>query len=104
MLSLPFPEAAKAIIVTGDSTLVIDFYNRAASPNKPSFVKQMKRMHALLKQSSIPIYFQHVAREYNKLADWLTNIPRSLGHNVDVISLYPDITLYSDPPANIPSL
>ena len=46
----------------------------------------------------MPIYFSHVGRGHNKLADWLTNVPRILGRDVNIFEIAPGLKLGDDPP------
>ena len=59
---------------------------------------EVRRIKKAIKAYALPIHFEHVPREENKLADWLTNVPRVLEQDVDCEEICPDIKLSSDPP------
>ena len=86
------------MVVQGDSHLVISFLNGRAKPSKPSFFLVVKALRARIKSLHFPIVFEHIPRSENKLADWLTNIPRVLERDFALRELRTPLTFGDSPP------
>jgi ribonuclease HI len=65
-------EKGQALVVYGDSQLVINFCNRKARPAVTDLYEAMQAVKACTARLAIPVYFRHIPRERNQLADWLT--------------------------------
>ena len=90
------PAGVATVVIFGDSRLVIDFANRAAKPGKASLFLLMREVATLKRQLGVKVLFRHVLREQNALADWLTNVARTLGRTVEPLTL--DLQLGDSPP------
>lgn len=91
-------EQLPPIVIFGDSQLVINFCNRRARPSVGDLYEAMQRVHGLRKDLQTRVFFRHVPRENNKLADWLTNVAR--GHKASGVctSWVAGLGPQSDPP------
>jgi ribonuclease HI len=69
-------EGAPAIVIYGDSQLIINFCNRKARPSVGDLYAAIQEVERHKKTLGVPVFFRHVPRENNGLADWLTNVAR----------------------------
>ena len=77
---------------------MISFFCGQATPNKPSFFKKTSLIKKTVRSVPFKVHFKHVGREGNKVADWLTNVPRSLGRSVDIMQICPGFKLGQELP------
>ena len=64
------------MVIFDDSQLVINFCNRVAKPGRPKLLLALQQVRELTKKLPLRPSFRHVPREFNKIADWLTNVAR----------------------------
>lgn len=76
-------ENKRAIVIYGDSQLVINFCNRRARPSVNELYSAMQEIQRLRKDITRPVFFRHVPREQNVVADWLTNKAREAKVSAD---------------------
>lgn len=90
----------QAVVIYGDSQLIINFCNRKARPAVTDLYEAMQAVKACAARIPVPVYFRHIPRESNGLADWLTNVARQAGHYQDCTILCRDCTPFSRPPTS----
>lgn len=86
------------VVVLGDSQLVVDFCNRRARPSVGDLYEAMQRVHALRKVLPCRVFFRHVPRERNQLADWLTNVARAHKASGDCLDALEGVGPQDPPP------
>ena len=59
------------VVVKGDSRLFISFMTGAARPGKPFLLHRVKECKRLIRQLNTRVFWLHVPREENGVADWL---------------------------------
>ncbi len=69
-------EDGQAVVVFGDSQLIINFCNRKARPAVTDLYEAMASVKVCAARVGVPVYFRHIPRERNGLADWLANVAR----------------------------
>ena len=85
---MPSSAEVVAIVAVGDSKL-IDFCNRAArpSPKNPHLYFAMKTISDLQGALPVKVWYRHVLRDANKLADWGARVAKILERDVDLRAL-----------------
>ena len=59
---------------------------------------EVRKIKKVIKAYKVPIYFERVPRDENKVANWLTNVPRVMEQDVDCEDICPHKKLGEDPP------
>lgn len=85
-------------MILGDTKLIIDFCNRRARPSLHELWVATKEIVRLRGSVSKPIFYRHVPRHLNALADWLTNVAREAKTTLDCTLLCTLTSPFSDPP------
>lgn len=67
---------APAVVVYGDSQLVVNFCNRRARPSVGELYASVQEIMRHRRCIGTPVFFRHVPRELNAVADWLANAAR----------------------------
>lgn len=55
----------------------------------------------MTKQLPYKFHFVHIPREENKLADWLTLVPRTINKSIDIRDIAPNIMIDDKPPYSL---
>lgn len=87
------------IVVYGDSQLVMNFCNRRARPAVHDLYMVMTRVHDTRRKLPSPVFYRHVPRELNGLADWLTNVARRHKRDIDCTEQLAGSTPFALPPS-----
>ena len=78
-------------MVKGDSELVIKFGTRENTPRSTALYTNMDAIMGMIKEAKVKIFFGHVPREANALADGLGRLAVSRGGDVTLSDMM-DIT------------
>lgn len=69
-------QGGSAVVVYGDSQLIINFCNRKARPSVAELYTAVQEIFRHRRNLTAPVFFRHIPREMNVVADWLANVAR----------------------------